>query len=203
MIRARIVALTLLVAALAVGCGIPADEEPRAVSDQTVPEELARPTDPVEEGRSMRATLFFTRYVDERSGVLVRTERDVATGGAGSAPPTLVLEALLEGVVDGGEQDEGIVTRIPANTVLANPPELDGGILTIDLSAAIRGVMGDGAKLAYGQMVCTATELAEVEAVLFTVEGDPVWPPTGDGETSDGPLACTSYANLLEQPLEG
>jgi hypothetical protein len=32
---------------------------------------------------------------------------------------------------------------------------------------------------------------------VFEIEGDPVYPLVGDGETSSAPLTCASYDNLL------
>ena len=58
-------------------------------------------------------------------------------------------------------------------------------------------MQGDGARLAFGQMVCTVDALDGVEGVVFEIEGDPVNPLVGDGETSSAPLTCDEYDNLL------
>jgi spore germination protein GerM len=106
-----------------------------------------------------------------------------------------VLDRLLAGVP--AEADaEGIVTRIPADTALAAQPELQAGILSVDLDSGMSGIQGDGARLAYGQIVCTADALEGVEGVLFTIEGEPVQPPNGQGETGSAPLTCAAYDEL-------
>ena len=77
------------------------------------------------------------------------------------------------------------------------------GALPVDLNAAISGVTTPGASLAYGQMVCTADEFEDVTSVRFTVEGSPVSPPTGDGDTPSRTVTCDDYAVLLAAPRDG
>ena len=195
--RAGSMLAALLLAAGLGACGIPADDGPRAISPDNVPAE-DEGTTPTDEGQTQVATLYFARFDGSRD-VLVPTEREVPAGGSSSTPtPATVLEALLAGPEGSAAESESIVTKIPADTDLASPPTLVGGVLTVDLNHAISGVQGDGARLAYGQMVCTAGALPDVDAVLFTVEGEPLPPPTGDGETSSAPLTCDAYANLLD-----
>ncbi len=198
--RFRVAALTVLLAGGLAACGIPADDGPRAISQDQAPDDLGGGADVSEDGQTLLATLYFAQFGGERDN-LVTLEREVPTGGSSSTPtPATVLEALLAGVPDDGEETDTMVTRIPAGTALAGQPELVGGLLTVDLNAAIFGVQGDGARVAYGQMVCTADALEEVESVQFTVEGQAVQAPMGDGEASSTPLTCESYANLLEAP---
>ena len=52
--------------------------------------------------------------------------------------------------------------------------------------------------VAFGQIVCTADAFDEVEAVRFNLEGVTRAAPMGDGESSNDPLACAAYANLVE-----
>jgi spore germination protein GerM len=195
--RAALAAVLLLVGGAA-ACGIPADDTPRAISQEQVPDDLESEGDVADDGQTLLADLYFTRFDDSRDN-LVTVEREVPTGGSSSTPtPATVLEALLAGVQDDDPGAEDIVTKIPADTALVGQPDLVDGVLTVDLNSAISGVQGDGARLAYGQMVCTADALDEVRGVLFAIEGQPVQAPTGAGETSDAPLTCESYANLRE-----
>lgn len=199
----RAAALVLLLGGVATACGIPADESPRAVTDQSIPEELDDATGSAD-GQRTRTVVFFSRFDDDRGDILVPTERVVPAGGPSGEPtPGTVLEALFAGVEDDSDAGERLVTKVPADTDLASQPELaPDGTLTIDLNSAISGVQSEGAQLAYGQMVCTVTNLERVDQVLFTVDGQPTWPPTGEGVSSDGPLTCTSYANLLADDVE-
>ena len=72
----------------------------------------------------------------------------------------------------------------------------DGQARSVDLDSGMSGIQGDGARLAYGQIVCTADALEGVEGVLFTIEGEPVQPPNGQGETGSAPLTCAAYDEL-------
>jgi spore germination protein GerM len=198
MIRARAILGVVLLAVGAAACGIPADDGPRAITQDQRPAELESDSEVTSGGQTLVTDLYFTRFDGSRHN-LVPIERAVVTGGSSSRPtPATVLEALLAGVPD-DEQASDLVTRIPADTALDGPPDLDStGVLTVYLSAAISGVQGDGARLAYGQLVCTADALDEVRSVRFAVDGQPVQAPTGEGETSNAPLTCDSYDNLTE-----
>jgi spore germination protein GerM len=195
----RLVVVVLL--GVSAACGIPADDGPRSISDDKTPGTMGDGPEVAADGQTLQAELYFTRF-DGRHHNLVPIKRRVPTGGSSSTPtPATVLEALLSGVGEDASALD-VVTKIPADTGLASQPELKDGILTVDLTEAINGVQSDGARLAYGQMVCTVAALDEVESVLFTVEGQPVPPPTGDGDTTNVPLTCASYASLLEAPAD-
>jgi spore germination protein GerM len=191
--------VALLLAGGTAACGIPADDAPRSIT-QEQPDDLVPEAPVTSDGQTLVVDLYFTRFDGSRDKI-VPIEREVPTGGSSSRPtPATVLEALLEGATDADRQDHNVVSKIPDGTVLDGQPELDGdGVLTVDLTEAI-GVQADAARLAYGQMVCTADELDEVAGVRFTVDDQPVQAPTGDGATSGEPLTCESYTNLLESP---
>ncbi len=181
----------------AAACGIPGDDAPRGIDQEQIPDQGAVDGAGTGEGRTVPADLYFTRLDD-----LVVVRREVPAGGSPSSPtPSTVLENLLLGKQEGDEPVvdddlDNIVTLIPPQTTLASSPELADGILTVDLNSAINGVQGEGARLAYGQLVCTADALDEVEGVLFTIDGESVNAPTA-GENSSRPLTCESYAPLV------
>jgi spore germination protein GerM len=203
MIRARArararagAALAFALLGTAAACGIPADDGPRAISEQQIPDEGSVDTGDTSEGRTVRADLYFASDI----GTLVTVRREVPSGGSATTPtPSTVLENLLAGTDPERDEPVGdpgdIVSQIPPDTRLATRPELEGGILTVDLNGAINGVQGEGARLAYGQMVCTADALDEVDGVRFTIDGEPVNAPT-DTQNSSDPVTCDSYANL-------
>jgi spore germination protein GerM len=190
--------------AAAAGCGIPGDEGPRAIDKEQIPDSGDVAEGGGSDGRTVLADLYFTSSDDGFRLVVV--QREVPTGGSSPAPtPSTVLENLLAGKQDddqpaGGDHAD-ITTLIPPQTQLASPPLLAGGILTIDLNSAINGVQGEGARVAYGQLVCTADALDEVQGVRFTIDGEPVNAPTA-GENSSEPLTCESYAPLVEEAPE-
>jgi spore germination protein GerM len=196
-VHAAVLGAAALGTAVLGACGIPADSEPRAITEEQIPDTTTTTPDVGEEGQTRLVELYFTRFDGSRD-VLTTVEHEVPTGGESGRPtPATVLEALLSGVPTDDAADPTIVTKIPDDTSLASQPELNGGTLTVDLDDGIRGVQGNGARLAFGQMVCTVNLLDGVEGVVFEIEGDPVFPPMGDGETSSAPLTCASYDNLL------
>lgn len=202
MIRTPAAMAAVVLLAATAACGIPADDRPRDLSDEQVPEAEGDGADITAEGQTLIAELYFSRF-DGNRDMLVPVEREVLTVGSSSTPtPATVLEALLAGVQSSDKGAGDIVTKIPADTALSGQPDLVDGVLTVHLNPAISGVTGDGARLAYGQMVCTADALEEVEGVVFTVDGQPVNPPTGEGPTASRPLACDDYDNLRE-PRQG
>ncbi|HEX5366705.1 MAG TPA: GerMN domain-containing protein [Acidimicrobiales bacterium] len=194
------IALTAGLAALVTvlgACGIPADDRPRHIAQEQLPA-TSRPADAGGSEQARAVDLWFTRF-DGDHDVLTTVTAEVPTASESGRPsPAAVLEALLAGVPE--DPDPAVVTKIPADTALADPPVLEGGILTVDLDNGISGVQGDGARLAYGQIVCTVDGLDGVEGVLFTIEGKAVQPPDGRGETGRDPLSCAAYENLGGAP---
>jgi spore germination protein GerM len=188
--------LVSLAFAAAAGCGVPADDKPRAISEENLPDDAEGRVDAAEDGQTESADLYFTRSDGERSH-LVALSRQVPISGPSSDPsPATALEALLEGVSP--DDDADITTVIPPGTSLASQPMLEGdAVLVVDLTPGINNVRGDAARLAFGQIVCTADALAEVDAVRFEVEGQPLTVPKGDGEASGAAVTCRSYENLL------
>ncbi|HET6951068.1 MAG TPA: GerMN domain-containing protein [Acidimicrobiales bacterium] len=207
--RSRAARVALLLAGLAVaapaGCGIPADDEPRAIAqDQRADSSDGSSDGSVDTtagGVTDTAQLYFTRF-DGDNTVMVPVEVPVLVDAATSTPdPANVLETLLTEQPSDLAPDPGLQTKIPPNTALASPPELDAdGTLAVDLTSAIFDTQADGSRLAFGQIVCTADALPGVEAVRFLVDGRAQGVPMGDGESTDLPVTCASYANLLDDP---
>ncbi|HEX5946623.1 MAG TPA: GerMN domain-containing protein [Acidimicrobiales bacterium] len=204
--RARMaLGVVVLLGSLA-ACGIPGDEGPRAIDQEQIPDQGAAAGGAPGDGRTALADLYFTTHDGTRDRLVV-VQRQVPAGGSASAPtPSTVLENLLLGTQEGddpvGDTNlENVVTLIPPQTQLASPPELADGILTVDLNTAINGVQGEGARSAYGQLVCTADALVDVRGVLFSIDGEPVNAPTA-GENSGEPLTCDDYANMVAVAAE-
>lgn len=204
--------LAAAVLAAAAACGIPADDDPRAISQEGVPEDVQGDDGATSAGETAIANLYFSSFDGSRDR-LVAVERDVPSTAGSTAPtPAIVLEALLDGVqpgdapadADAGDAaDAPLATKIPDGTALREAELAGNGVLTVDLNAAISNVTTPGATLAYGQMVCTADGLEDVTSVRFTVEGSPVSPPTGDGDATRGTVTCDDYTDLLATPRDG
>jgi spore germination protein GerM len=187
--RGLAVVTGLLLGATVGACGIPADDEPRAISPDNVPPEAENEAPP-EEGATVPAAIWFTR-IDGTRELLTRTMHDVAATGSAPSPVT-VLETLFE-----GPPSDDVATSIPAGTAVGpGGADLDQGLLTVDLNDAIDNIRGERAWFAYGQMVCTVSELPGVEGVQFSIEGVTRPSPQGDGVSTNTPLTCEAYDNL-------
>jgi spore germination protein GerM len=197
----RLVAALAVAAATAAGCGIPADDEPRAISQEQLPDGDGDSVDNAADGATDNATVYFTRFDGHRT-LIVPVEVPVPVEAATSTPdPATVLETLLIGRPEDLAAAEGLQTKIPPDTALASPPVLQpDGTLDVDLTSGIFATQADGARLAYGQIACTADALGGVEAVRFRVEGEALQAPDGEGQSTELPVTCDSYANLLAPP---
>ena len=198
MTRTRSAALAVLVglAVAASACGIPADDGPRAITDDGAPDDLETEIE-VDGGQAAMVDLYFTRFDGERD-TLVAVPREVPTAGSSVPAPATVLDALFAGATPADTTDFGAATKIPDATALASQPELAGRVLTIDLNDASSRVQNEGALLAFGQMVCTAEALSGVDGVRFTREGERLDAPNGDGEATTRPLTCADYEALAD-----
>ncbi len=160
------VAAVLAVAAVAAGCGLPQDAEPRAIEDGSpgviVGSTEAPPTTPAEPtGREM--VLYFLGPEE-----LVKVSRPTES----ATDAVSAIRVLLAGVTR-REKERNLLSSIPPDTRLLDA-RLRDGVLTLDLSDEMNGISGDGATQAYAQMVYTATEPDTVDKVRFSIEGKPV-----------------------------
>jgi spore germination protein GerM len=191
-------ATALLVVVLLTACGVPTDDEPRAISREQAPD-LDEGEDDTSPAVTDTATLFLAQ-VDGDTNRLVPVEEQVPVDTSSMATPRTALETLLSYTPNETLRAQGFTTRIPPNTALASSPELDeDGVLLVNLNSNIDTIQAEGSRLAFGQIVCTADTFDEVEAVRFQVEGQPRAAPKGDGETNPDPVSCLDYATLIEE----
>lgn len=169
---AGVVVALLVVVALA-GCGLPTDHSPRAISRRDLPGAIdGNPgvTTTTAGPESARVALYFIH--DQRLTALFR---DVADGS-----PRTVVEALLAGPTT-QERARDVVSYIPENTRVLSIDFAPGGVLVIDLSSEMNDVSGSSARVAYGQLVFSATAVAGVSSVAFQTAGHAVEVPTDSG----------------------
>lgn len=195
-----VVALAVTVLA---ACGVGVDDEPRAIPNDNLPaniqDEAGGPsvTESPVSGQTVAVYFIMTR---EGGEALQAIER------AADPTPAGALDALLQQRPNDQEQDDGIVTRIPSNTTLLEPPSQDeDGVLHVNLSEDIYTVQGEGATFAWAQLVFTATETGGVNAVLFRVEGEPASALDGEGtEVTDRAVTRRDYVDLASNstPIE-
>jgi spore germination protein GerM len=203
--RRGLCSAVLAVVALGVsGCGIPTDDSPRAISNESVPDDASDDTtDATASEPTVPAPIYLVQSPDDPR--LVEVERRVAAGSPTARPdPAAVLETLLGATPNSREQANGITNLVPEDTRLASQPQLArGGTLVVDLTNEIFDVEGENQRAAFGQIVCTASALEGVNSVRVLVQGETTGVQVDSGST-DGSVTCADdYARLLAEPAAG
>ena len=203
-VRMGLGAAALAVVALGVvGCGIPTDDSPRAISRENVPDDVADDTtEPTPLQSTVTAEIYLVQSPEDPR--LAPVQRPVPSGSPAARPdPAAVLETLLTATASPEEQENGITNLIPPDTRLASQPELARGTLVVDLTNEIFEIEGENQRAAFGQIVCTANRLDGVHFVRFLVNGEPTEVQMDSGATG-GPVTCADdYERLMAQPAAG
>jgi spore germination protein GerM len=204
-VPASLGAAALAVVALGVvGCGIPTDDSPRAISRENVPDDVPddTTTEPTASQSTVGAPIYLVQSPDDPR--LMAVQRGVPASSAAANPdPAAVLETLLTATATPEEQANGITNLIPPDTRLASQPELVGGTLIVDLTNDIFEIEGENQRAAFGQIVCTADGLDGVNFVRFLVAGEPTEVQVDSGATG-GPVTCADdYERLQAEPAAG
>ena len=179
--RRRLVAvvplLLLVIVAGVAGCGVPTDDEPRAISPERVPDPFSASSAPPTTNAQGEQTVRVFFLVRQR---LMVAERPVD----GEPDAASAMAELLAGPTRQEQQDEGMTTAIPPGTELVSPPEMRDNRLVLDLNEAITLIERPASRTAYAQMSYTALALSGVARVRFLIEGQPVDAPTDDGDVA-------------------
>lgn len=182
-------AAVALAATIAVaGCGVPTrSTADRAPSDR-VPFGLLEERDDTTSGPSSSAGYPVDLYLhDTTSGRLVRFGATVEEVGVGAVlrelqePPRRGADALPSGNPLG---DTDVIREV---TVVR-------GLATVDLAEDFSELAGPAQQVALAEIVYTATGRPGVGQVRFTLAGEPVEVPRGDGSLSSEPLTRSDYA---------
>lgn len=156
-----VLALAALAGLVAASCGVPLDDEPRAIARTTTTQTTVAPA----EGGDGALTVYFFRG-DRLEDVEV----------AGDADPDVrdAVTAVLAG------PPKPYTTQIPTGTELRDF-QLDGQTAIIDLSDQMEVIDGPSQKAAYAQLVYTALQTGEARTVRFLVGGEERQAPTDNG----------------------
>ncbi|MCU1372178.1 MAG: Lipoprotein LpqB, GerMN domain protein [Ilumatobacteraceae bacterium] len=183
--RLRPIAASAVLAALAAGllalaaCGVPLDQEPRAINQTTIAPATTSVTI-ASPGDATVPVYFLNR--DTLQAQEQPVEGDITLGAA--------LDAVLAPPDEAGD----LRTAIPPGTALRGV-EVADGLATIDLSSEINDIGGSAQKQAFAQIVFTALGFDEVQDVRFLIDGKAI-----DAPTDDGNLSVVSAANY-DPPL--
>lgn len=195
---ARIRRLTTLAAvvgmlAVSAACGLSAQDEPEALTGE-VPFGLLEPRPSTSTTTSSTLPALVTEeapiYLAGPDGRLVPVLRTLPT----PIDATDLLEELLEGATD-EEAAAGLRSVITADTRLRGVTRRPDNLAVIDLSAEFGSIQGEEGITAVAQVVYTATEIEGISSVTFSLDGQPIDVPRGDGTLTSGPLTRFSFPN--------
>jgi hypothetical protein len=175
---------------LVVACGVPGDGDVQVLDRNAVPFGLLQQAEGVATATPEGAALVEVFLVAGDAPVLIPAERRVER-------PT--LPAVLAALAAGPTAPEAVLgLRSPlgdGDFVAASA--LEGGIATVDLTEDFATLSGDDQLLAIGQIVLSLTARPGVGRVAFTLAGDRVEIPRGDGSLTSGSVSRDAYLPLL------
>lgn len=181
--------LVLLTCGLAAGCGVPADDEPRALDRAAAPFSVFETRPPAQpDNGEVQAELFLVR-----EGQLQSVQRQVPLPGSALQ----VLEQLLGGPT-GPESETGLSTALPSGLTVEEL-EVDDGIAVVSLEGFDEQVRTDQV-VAFAQIVATLVARPDIDGVRFRARGRDLQVPRGDGSLTDAPVNRESYAEQLVGP---
>jgi spore germination protein GerM len=177
-----------LVALAAAACGVSVEDEPRVADDESVPFALLSPNaptlvPPATAAASEPVTLFFIA-ADKLRGVERPLDSPVSIAD--------VVTALSE-----PPQDDTSLRSAVGSPPLVAGLKLAAGVAQIDLAPSVASLGGDTQLLAIAQLVCTLTARPGIGQVSFTLGGQPVDVPRGDGTLTSGAVSRDDYTQLL------
>ena len=156
MTRGRRWVLAVVLVALAAGCGIPVDDEPRTFAGDA--QASGGSSNPAGSGEASA----YVYLVD--TDQLVASVRDVP-----DRTPQSVMRAILAKLT-ADEVAAGFVSQIPPGTELRSVRQ-EADATTVDLSSQFDGVIGSSRQQAIAQITLGLTELEGIKAVQFKVDG--------------------------------
>jgi spore germination protein GerM len=193
----RILRIATAVALVALtGCGLSEQEAPQAIAPENLPPALLDPspassTTVPDPGETTPVTVYLLERVGNTSR-LRPVEREVTDPTAPGQRITVLLTPP-----SAAEVEEGVITSIPADTVLLNSSlDEESGELVVDISDELLAIQGSELANAFAQIVYTATEADGVRQVRFLVEGDETDALNADGRPVQRAVTRADYAAL-------
>lgn len=173
--------MALCLTAVVTACGISAQQTPTRVPAEQVPYGLLDTAPPTTTPPSGPTPVSI--YLVGPDGRLTPVTRQVPT-----ARPSDTLDALLAAPSD-GDIAAGLTTSLVGLTAAVRQ---SGRIAVVDLGE-LPPAATDKIQTPCAQIVYTLTALEGIDAVRFTLDGDPVAVPQGDGSLTETPVGRASY----------
>ncbi|MGI8754599.1 MAG: GerMN domain-containing protein [Acidimicrobiales bacterium] len=165
--RLALAGLAASMLATSAACGVPLDDEPRAITRTTLPAD-ATPTTVTPDG-GPRVSVYFVR----KDHLVVQSYQV-----KGDATLAKAVGFALQGPAEGSQGD--LRSSVPPGTDLRSAKVIRG-TARIDLTRQINDVAGTNQKEAFAQLVFTALQFPGVDRVRFQIEGANVDAPTDHG----------------------
>ncbi|HZM82684.1 MAG TPA: GerMN domain-containing protein [Candidatus Limnocylindrales bacterium] len=175
------IAAVLMVA----GCGVPIEEEARALPSQSAHVPSSATPAPIQTG-PVTETLYLVK-----GGLLIAVPRKHRTEPGVDE----VMAELLAGPTE-AEKAAGIGSALLGSKVVA-AVQVQNGTAVVELAANLEGTGRTDDVLAIGQIVCTLTARPDISWATFTRDGRPIEVPRGDGSLTADPLNAASYSRLI------
>lgn len=129
-------------------------------------------------------------YLLDPEGRLVPVDRHLDVDGLHD-----VVDALLGGPTT-NESTIGLTSALDDPAVI-RAVELAGGVASVDLAESFGDLGAEAQRSALAQIVFTLTGRPGVGLVAFTLDGQPIEIPTGDGSLTTGSVSRDSFRELL------
>lgn len=174
-------------------CGVPTEDRASTAGPDQVPFGLLEdePLQPPATVPPPAATVIRMYFVDPSGERLIAVDR--ATDEDAEVGIDDVVDALLLGPTR-PESGAGIRTALGRDTIV--DVGLAGGVANVDFDQDFAALDGGTQRLALGQIVYTLTSRPGVGRVSFTLAGQPVEVPRGDGTLTSGSVSRDSYREL-------
>jgi Sporulation and spore germination len=183
--RRRVWALLAVAASVIVlpGCGVRPDSKPHDVPEDNHVD-LSGPSVGTDASGAERIYL-----VEPGEDQLLRSVQRQASSASE------LMESLLGGPTP-TELDEGYASAIPSTLGLLSARE-QSPFLYVDVTDELTDLSGQGLLQALAQIVYTGSELAEVDRVQITVNGEVIAWPKANLESSTEPLSVYDYPSSV------
>ena len=190
---AAVVAAPILLGGV-VGCGVQLDDEPREIAKDALPFDLLETSTTGSPTTTPLPTFQETSvFLVDNDDYLIEVRRQLP------GEVSLVIGSLLTPPTQ-AEVTSGLSTAIAPSVSLRGISGPEDGLVTIDLASDGSERSPEISRLAFAQLVYTATALPGVDRVLFQVDGQAREVPTGEGQSTAEPLTRVDYRQLLRPP---
>ena len=184
------VVLVALVVAVLTSCGVRPQDRADPIDPDEVPFDLLEPGQSTTTAPASGRTLTIYLVAGDR---LVAVSRRPPAGSE-LEPVTQVLE---DGPTE-AEMATGITTALPEGEISSVVAER--GIATVDLEASFADIPSTDQLLATAQLVYTLTGQPGVGSVDFTLAGEPIEIPRGDGALTSDALTREDLPAVAPEP---